>query len=180
MYAERFCSNETFDEAITETLKECECDVGVSWANGIFARKGAELLDEHLINVPLRWLERPKYDNVLNPFKKGLSHLLEGTKDPQRFGDAVTDSYEALEAMAKIVTGKPTKDLSGLREEFIATLRIPLTHKGMLKEYIDYGCDFRHALETGQKRTWPLEHGAENFVYLTGLLIRMAIQAEKA
>jgi hypothetical protein len=45
---------------------------------------------------------------------------LEGTKDKQRFGDAVTDMYEALEAMVKIVTGKPAKDLSALREEFVA------------------------------------------------------------
>src|SRR6266545_654036 len=78
-----------------------------------------------------------------SPLKKVFLTLLEGTKDPQRFGDAVTDMYEALEAMAKIVTGKPTKDLSALREEFIAKLRLPETHKIMLKQYIDYGCDFR-------------------------------------
>ena len=44
----------------------------------------------------------------------------------------------------------------------------------MFKQY-----DLRHALETGQKRAWPLEHEVENFVYLTGLFIRLAIQSEK-
>jgi len=171
---------EDLNTAITDTLTESECDVGVSWQNGYFIRKGAQLLDDTLVNESLRWLADPKYQNVLVPFQKGLSHLLEGTKDPQRYGDAVTDMYEALEATAKIVTGKPTKDLSALREEFIATLRLPPTHKEMLKQYIDYGCDFRHALETDQKRTWPLEHEAENFVYLTGLFIRLAIQSGNA
>jgi hypothetical protein len=167
------------NDAIVETLAESEVDVGVSWQDGYFTRKGAELLDEKLVNEPLRWLADAKYQNVLVPFQKGLSHLLEGTMDPQRYGDAVTDMYEALEAIAKIVTAKPTKDLSGLREELIGKLRLPETHKVMLKQYIEYACDFRHALETGQKRTWPSEHEAENFVYLTGLFIRLAIQAEK-
>jgi hypothetical protein len=165
--------------AVLKTITQSEVDLGINWQNGIFTKKGAELLDEKLVNELLRWLCDAKYENVLIPFQKGLSHFLEGTKDPQRFGDAVTDMYEALEAMAKIVTGKPTKDLSALREDFIAKLRIPETHKAMLKQYIDYGCDFRHALETSQKRAWPLEHEAENFVYMTGLFIRLAIQSEK-
>ena len=165
--------------AVEETLAESECDVGVSWKNGIFTRRGAELLDESLVNGPLRWLAEPEYETVLAALERGLTHFLEGTKDRQRFGDAVTDMYEALEAMAKVVTGKPSKDLSSLREEFIAKLRLLEIHKAMLKDYIEYGCDFRHAIEKGQKRTWPLEHEAENFIYLTGLFIRLAIQSEK-
>ena len=164
---------------ITESLAQSETDLGISWQNGFFSKKGAQLLDEKLVNESLVWLADPKYQNVLVPFQKGLSHLLEGTKDSQRFGDSVTDMYEALEAMVKLATGKPTKDLSGLREEFIAKLSLPESHKTILKAYIDYGCDFRHALEPGQKRTWPLEHEAENFVYLTGIFIRLAIQSEK-
>lgn len=170
---------ESLNNAIQDTLAESECDVGISWQNGFFTKKGAELLDEKLVNESLRWLADPKYQNVLLPFQKGLSHFLEGTRDPQRFGDAVTDMYEALEAMAKIAIGKPSRDLSALREEFIAKLHLPPSHKEMLKQYIDYGCDFRHALEMSEKRTWPLEHEAESFVYLTGLFIRLAIQSEK-
>lgn len=165
--------------AVTETINQSEVDLGIAWQGGLFLKKGAELLDEKLVNEPLRWLAEPKYETVLIPFKKGLSHLLEGTKDKQRFGDAVSDMYEALEAMAKIITDKPSKDLAGLREEFVAKVRIPPPYKNMLKEYIDYGCDFRHAVETGQQRSWPLEHEAEAFVYLTGLFIRLAIQSEK-
>jgi hypothetical protein len=168
-----------FDFLVDQTIRETEMYLDISWHRGHFEKKGAALLDEKLVNESLRWLADPKYQSVLVPFQKGLSHLLGGTKDQQRYGDAVTDMYEALEAMAKLVTGKPTRELSALREEFIAKLRLPETHKVMLKEYIDYGCDFRHALEAGQPRTWPLEHEAENFVYMTGVFIRLAIQAEK-
>jgi hypothetical protein len=167
------------NDSVTETLNQSEVDLGITWQQGVFLKKGAEVLDDTLVNEPLKWLAEPKYENVFVPFKKGLSHLLEGTKDSQRFGDAVTDMYEALEAMAKIVTAKPSKDLAALREEFVSSLSLPPFFKTMLKEYIEYGCDFRHAVKTGQKRTWPLENEAEAFVYLTGLVIRLAIQAEK-
>jgi len=150
--------------AVNETLKQSEVDLGITWHDGFFLKKGAELLDENLVNENLRWLAEPKYQNVLVPFRKGLSHLLEGTKDAQRFGDTVTDMYEAAEAMARIVTGKPSRDLASLREEFVSTLRLPDAYKKLLKEYIDYGCDFRHAVQTGQKRTWPPEYETEAFV----------------
>jgi len=166
------------DLAVSETLTQSEVDLGVSWQSGIFAKTGAESLDGPLVNQPLLWLANPKYVNVLIPFKKGLSHFLEGGKDSERFGDTVTDMYEAVEAMARITTGKSSKDLSSLREEFVSTLRLPESYKRMLKEYVDYGCDFRHAVEGGQKRGWPLEKEAEAFVYLTGLFIRLAIQTD--
>ena len=161
-----FDSIQALNDAVAETLSESEFDVGVSWQDGFFLRKGAEILDERLVNENLRWLADPKYEIVLVPFQKGLSHLLEGTKNPERYGDTVTDMYEALEATAKITSGKPTKDLSALREEFIAKLRLSEAHKEMLKVYIAYGNDFRHAIKTGQRRAWPLEHEAESFVYI--------------
>jgi hypothetical protein len=87
--------------------------------------------------------------------------------------------YESVEAMAKIVTGKPTKDLSATRDEFVSTLRLSAFHKTLIKEYVEYGCQFRHAVNTDKQRSWPLEHEAEHFVYLTGSFIRLAIQSEK-
>jgi len=167
------------DSDIVEIIHLSEVDLGISWQRGVFLKKGAEILDEKLVNESLRWLANARYKNVLVPFQKGLSHLLEGTKDSQRFGDTVTDMYEALEAMAKIVTGKSTDELSALREQFISKLQLSQSHRTMLKAYIDYGCDFQHVIEAGQTRKWPVEHEAENFVYMTGLFIRLAIQAER-
>ena len=88
--------------------------------------------------------------------------------------------YEATEALAKIVTNKPSRDLSALREEFVSKLRLPEDYKIMLRGYIDYGCDFRHALEQGKLRSWPAPHEAEAFVYSTGLFIRLAIESMKS
>jgi hypothetical protein len=96
------------DSDIVEIIHLSEVDLGISWQRGVFLKKGAQILDEKLVNESLRWLADARYKTVLVPFQKGLSHLLEGTKDSQRFGDTVTDMYEALEAMAKIVTGKST------------------------------------------------------------------------
>jgi len=166
--------------AVNETLAQSETDLGIHWQEGIFARKGAGLLDEALVNEPLRWLTEGQYQNVRAAFEKGLKHFLEGEKEPERLADAVTDMYEATEAMAKIVTNRPAKDLSALREEFVSKISLPDAYKTILKEYIDYGCDYRHALKNKQPRKWPQLHEAEGFVYLTGLLIRLAMEARKS
>lgn len=173
-------SEETLSKAVVLALSQSEAELSVSWQDGVFTKKGALLLDQHLINESLRWLAAPEYQNVLIPFEKGLKAFLEGAKSPERLGDAVTDMYEAMEAMAKVVTDKPSRDLAALREEFISQLRLPDAYKRMLKEYIDYGCDFRHAVEEKQPRIWPAPHEAEAFVYLTGLVIRLAIESRKS
>jgi hypothetical protein len=64
----------------------------------------------------LNWLRDARYENVLKPFEKGLKHWMEASKDPTRHGDVVTDMYEALEAIAKIVTRRDA-DLAGNREK---------------------------------------------------------------
>jgi hypothetical protein len=87
--------------------------------------------------------------------------------------------YEALEAMATIVTGTPTRDLSALREEFITKLRLPENYKECSRVNRLW-CDFRHALQTRQQRSWPLDHEAESFVYMTGLFIRLAVESDKS
>ena len=45
------------DLIILKILNESEVDLGKTWKNGIFIRKGAALLDQKLINDPLQWLE---------------------------------------------------------------------------------------------------------------------------
>jgi len=177
---DRHKEQETLSNAVDIALAKSEVDLGISWKNGIFLKKGAALLDESLVNEPLRWLGDPAYQNVLAPFQKGLKHFLEGAKEPERLADSITDMYEATEALAKIVTNKPTKDLSALREDFISKLDLSELYKKMLREYIDYGCEFRHAIEQGKSRSWPAPHEAEAFVYLTGLFIRLAVEAMKS
>ena len=66
-----------FDPIVVQTLKESELDLGITYEQGLFIKTGAKLLDENLINKPLRWLSSSVYEAVRQPFAKGLTRLLE-------------------------------------------------------------------------------------------------------
>lgn len=165
---------------LEDVMPLSEVDLGISWKDGVFWPSGAKLLDEALVNEPLQWLSDPKYHNVLAPFQKGLSHFLEATKHPERLADTITDMYEALEAIAKVVTGRPRRDLSSNAELFVSKLELSAYYKKMLKDYISYASEFRHALEEGKKRTPPPAQEVEAFIYTTGLFIRLAVERTNA
>jgi len=164
-----------FSEGIKNALEESEVDLEISWDGEIFTRKGAQFLDEQLVNDPLHWLRNAKYQNVLTPFEKGLKHWMEGQKDEKRYGDVITDMYEAAEALAKIVTGRET-DLSGNLEKFASELRLPDQYKRMLKEYDSFANEYRHSAKLGKPRKYPSESNTEVFIYLTGTFIRLVVQ----
>lgn len=145
-------------------------------ATPVFVRTGAPLLDEHLVNEPLRWLSEPKYKSVRQPFEKGLSHYLEAQNRPDRLADVITDMYEAVEALAKIITGRHNKDLSGNAERFISEVNTSKHYKTLLRDYISYGNEFRHAEREGRPRPPLSEPEVESFIYLTGLFIRLAVR----
>lgn len=86
----------------------------------------------------------------------------------------MTDAYEATEAMAKIVTGREG-DLSKNRERFIQKVQASPEYKEILKDYIDYGCRFRHAASTNRPKPIAAYREAESFVYLSALFLRLAI-----
>jgi hypothetical protein len=164
-----------FDRMIRVALLESGVDLDIAWNGEIFIKKGAQLLDETLINDPLHWLREPKYENVLKPFEKGLKHWMEANKDRERYGDVITDMFEALEALAKIVT-KRNNDFSGNREKFASELKLPEQYKRMLKDYDSFANEYRHAATPGKARKYPSERDTEAFMYMTGLFIRLATQ----
>ncbi len=163
------------NNVIKSAISLSENDMGIEWRDGAFWPSGAKLLDETLINENLKWLEDKGYKDVLIPFEKGLRHFLEATQKPERLGDTVTDVYEAVEALARIVTGN-NKELSGNAELFINKLKLSDYYKKMLKDYIDFACDYRHAVKLGEKRKPLLRNEVEAFIYTSGLFIRLAIQ----
>lgn len=152
-----------------------EVDLGVEWRPPVFMRTGAQLLDERLVNDALRWLRAHQYKSVLDPFEKGLAHYLEAMNRPERLADVITDMYEATEALAKVATGKD-RDLSKNREVFIKSLRVSEYYKRLLKDYIAYGSEFRHAERLGKPRPPLSEPEVESFIYLTGLFIRLVMR----
>ncbi|MBI2987418.1 MAG: hypothetical protein HYY45_11685 [Deltaproteobacteria bacterium] len=171
----RYSGVKELDAGVHSALGMSEVDLGVDYKDGTFTPKGAALLDEALVSDPLRWLTDPKYGSVLTPFKKGLTALLESQTKEEGRGDVIRDMYEALEALAKVVTGHD-RDLSG---KFISMLQLSPGYTKLLGQYIDFGCDFRHAVSAGEVRKWPSVRETEGFVYLTGSFIRLAILPSK-
>lgn len=163
------------DELIEDAIKLSETDLGIEWHDGSFWPSGAKLLDEALLNENLKWLQEKTLHGVLVPFEKGLRHFLEAHKQPGKLADTVTDMYEALEAMAKLVTGKD-KDLSGNKEKFICMLKLSHYYNRMLGDYIDYANEYRHGIGKDVKRELPKRNEVEAFFYTTGLFIRLSIQ----
>lgn len=166
---------EKLNKLVEYALSQSETDLGARWRKGIFLPSGAKLLDEALVNENLKWLSEVGYHNVLAPFEKGLRHFLEAHRQPERLADTITDMYEALEAVAKVVTGRD-RDLSGNAESFISKLKLSGYYKKMLKDYISYANEFRHAVEEGKERKPPLPQEVEAFIYTTGLFLRLTIE----
>ncbi len=167
----------TLLELIWRILGESEVDLGIRWdrENRRFLKSGARLLDDKLVNDLLQWLSEKKYESVLQPFQKGLDHFLHSMKRPELLSDVITDMYESLEALAKIVTHRPSKDLSSNRELFIKAVNASPQYKNLLADYITYANDFRHAVQEGKEKTSLSEKEVESFIYLTGLFLRLAM-----
>lgn len=166
------------DQIIRSLIQQSEVDLGIEWKERHFYRTGASLLDESLVNDPLRWLRIADLPTVLTPFEKGLDHFLHASLDRKLLADVITDMYEALEALAKAVTGRNTKDLSANQEVFVCTLRASDEYKVLLRQYIAYANRFRHAVGEGEQKPKLTLREVESFVYLTGVFIRLAMPTE--
>ena len=170
---EHLKTRDWIDHDIKKILADSEVDIDIRWENGHFFSSGSALLDEKLVNDVLGILKSKGYAGVSNPFLKGLDHFLHSTKKPELLSDVITDMYEALEALAKVIIGND-KDLSANAEQFMSKVNISDEYKPILKAYISYANEFRHAAEKGQKKTPPSRKEVESFIYLTGLFIRLA------
>ncbi|HXX73952.1 MAG TPA: hypothetical protein VEI50_02380 [Nitrospiraceae bacterium] len=160
---------------IMHILSLSEVDLGIRWHEGQFRPSGSGILDEKLVNDVLGCLQGEKYDGVRSSFNKGLEHLLHSIGKPQLLSDVITDMYEALEGLAKVVTGRGEKDLSGNAESFIKAVEVSDLYKPILKEYVVYGNKIRHAGKDGQPKPDLTRKEVESFVYLTGVFIRLAL-----
>jgi hypothetical protein len=162
-------------ERIQRFLSESEVDLDVEWRDGKFWRKGAALLDQKLANDVLHWLRDSRYETVLKPYEKGLRHMMEAHVRKDNLFDVITDMYEAVEALAKIVTDRHGKDLSANVELFVSKVNGSNEYKALLRHYIEYANNFRHAATERKPKPPVNEREVESFVYLTGVFIRLAI-----
>jgi len=166
------------DKVVKEILNDSEVDLGIRWENGQFIRTGAPLLDEKVVNDVLGLMDTPHSKGVEQAFRAGLHLFLDSTNKPNLLSDVVNRMYEALEALGKIVC-RNDKDLSANREALVSNLRLGNHYKMILKEYIEYANDLhRHAGDKGQAKPLPSRREVESFMYLTGIIIRMALKEE--
>ncbi len=160
------------DKTIKELIIMSEVDLDITWSNGNFYPSGVKEFDEELVNMPLKWLRLKGYENVLQPFEKGLKHYLQSLKNPEFLADVITDMYESLEGLAKQITGR-NKDLSANKELFIKEIQTTDSYKEILKQYIKYANKFRHAVTINKKRTELNRLEVESFIYLTVTGVRL-------
>jgi hypothetical protein len=161
---------EAFEALVFQLLDVAEIDLGLTWRNGRFHAAGAKSLDKQLVTDVLDWLEGAGWGSVPEPYRKGLRHLLEARKHPEKLSDVVTDMFEALEAAARLVTGN-NNNLGRNRDAFLGQLSA-LSLRPLLDEYMKYAHEFRHAAKLGQGRKPPDDADAESLVYLTGVFLR--------
>ena len=164
--------------AISRCFYQTEVDIGIRWENGLFYRTGAEELDETLVNQPLKWLRDQSFETVLIPYEKALRDFLVLDLSNERLSDVITDAYEAIEALAKIVC-ENNRDLSANAELFISTVNASDEYKPILRAYIRYANNFRHASNEGDSKPQLKRPEVESFVYMTGVIIRLVTQSER-
>ena len=169
------------NENIRHLMAVSEANLGIVWNLGVFRRAGAPVLDEKLARDPLDWLREHDFQSIRKPYEKALRELLVGEKQPERLTDAITDAYEALEAMAKHVMRRDL-DLAKGREQFISKLKTSSEYRKLLgillKDYIDYGCRFRHGASDQKPKPAASMGEVESFVYMTGIFLRLCTLME--
>ena len=156
-------------------IAKSELDLGIRWENGKFIRTGAKLLDDKLVKDPLKWLRKNGHSTVVEPFEKALQDFLKIELRNESLSDVIKDAYEALEALAKIILDN-NQELSKNREKFVSKIKGKEFHKEILRQYVIYGCDYRHGSKPKSPRPQPSKAEAEFFLYFTGTVLRLAME----
>jgi len=163
-------------EKVESLLAMSEVELGLNWRSGLFWRKGVPLLDEALVHDELEWLAGARFDVMRRPFEQGLRLYRMAGSDSEMLKSAVASVYEAVEAMAKLLT-KSDGDLSALKDRVAKVLGLPRELRAVLDSYVAYGCRYRHADSAADSVRGARPHlgeaEAEFFLYLTGLLLRL-------
>lgn len=162
------------DEYVREIINFAELDINIKWNNGIFSRKGAELLDRELVDKTLEWLKIEEFETVYEPFQDSLEHLMKSSKEPDRLHDGISNAFEALEGMAKIVCSNEGT-LHGNKSRLIKRMGVSPQYEKLLNIYIDIGNPHRHSGSSEKPKPDLTEHEVESYIYLTGIFLRLVM-----
>lgn len=154
---------------IERVLQQCACDIGVRWKDGFFYPSGAEELDKPLVGDVLTWLK--DYPDEEKNYQAALRHYGAGDCLP----DVVTNCYSAIEGIARKILGNNAR-LDQNEKALLAQVGLSDGWKKVLHEYVLYAHYYRHADPVRHDIT-PQE--AEAYLYMTGLIIRLAIESKR-
>jgi hypothetical protein len=158
---------ETLSRYIEAALRNATIDLGVEWKGGMFYPSGARELDESLIEEPLGWLV--DFPNERADYLKALTGYTS-----KRLDEVIINCYLAVEGIARQILGN-SRTLDNNREDLIKKIGLSQEWKGLLSNFINYANEFkRHASEKRHDLN-PVE--VEGFLYMSGVILRMAILA---
>ena len=133
----------------------------------MFYPNGARELDKGLIEEPLNWLT--DFPNERADYLKALTAYT-----GKRLDEVIMNCYLAVEGIARQILGNK-KVLDNNREELIKKIGLSQEWKALLSNFINYANEFkRHASEKRHDLN-PVE--VEGFLYMSGVMLRMAILA---
>ena len=159
---------------IEESVNLSIIDLGVSFKNGKFYKKGAKELDNKLIFEPLEWLN--EYPKTKIFFEGAIKENLQ--KD---YPDAITKSYSALESLVKTFLSNNT-NLNKNIPKLLEKLNLPDQWGKILFNFCDYAHEFSSRHGKGEKTKIAIASPeiVEAYIYFTGLIIRLVILRQKS
>jgi hypothetical protein len=158
-----------FVDGIEAALENATLDLGVRWQEGMFYPTGAKELDQPLIEEPLQWLK---------DFPAEKADYLKALQDyaAKNFGEVIGNCYNVVEGVARNVLNN-SRVLDNNREELLKRIGLSQEWKGLLNNFITYANEFKRHASEKRHDVNPIE--VEGFLYMTGLLVRMIIEADK-
>jgi hypothetical protein len=169
-----YSENKYFPREIEEAINLSIIDLGISFKNGKFYKKGAKELDEKLILETLDWLN--DYPKIKIFFEGALKENLH--KD---YPDAITKSYSALESTVMTILNNNT-NLKKNIPKLLEKLNLPDEWGKILFNFCVYAHEFssRHGKGEKAKIAIATPEIVEAYIYFTGLVIRLIILRQKS
>ncbi|MBF0217742.1 MAG: hypothetical protein HQL30_12210 [Candidatus Omnitrophica bacterium] len=157
---------EHIDAIVKDAIEISEVDIGIRWHDGKFYPAGARELDERLVEDVLDWLN--DYPKEKKDYFSAIKALVE-----KRYDDIPKSCYTCVEGIAKKLL-KNGKNLDANKEELVSELGLSSEWKSLVGTYLKYTHENggRHSSEKRHKLSLS---EIEAFLYMTGLIIRLAI-----
>jgi len=152
--------------SVEVALRYSSVDLGIRWKDGMFYPRGAGEMDSKLVEEPLEWLRC--YPTIRADFCKAVKAF--ATK---RYDDVVGDCYNVVEGYARLLLSNE-KTLRNNAEEMLRCMRLGAGWDVILKKHITMADEYKRHASNSKKDV--AEHEAEAFLYLTGLLVRLAVR----